>query len=318
MPPSRPSSSRRCSPDRRRDRPRRPVRLVRPGRSARDDPSVLVELAAFEAIQDHATLIDGSWDAPLAGRSGRPCPRAPPRRSASGRRHGSTSQAASGPARQVRVVAHRHLATGPRPTRTGSATPLELDGTATTGRFTTRGPFVIAARALLGPEPGRAVALEWRAIPDLGRLATDQVRSSSANASTACRPEPARRPAAAATSHGRHGPARDPGRGRAIHPRQPQRGHAADDPVRGPRGLRDPARRRAAPRAAADRTSPCCAPAARPRGTPRRFWPSTEVGHPGRRRRDRRPPARRRSSWSGARQRSGRSAPAASQRRRHA
>ena len=145
-----------------------------PAGAARDDPSVLVELAAFEAIQDHATLIDGTWEGPLAGDIGATLSEGAA--AALGLEIGDTMdlQSRLGAGTQLRVV----LTGIWRPDPTDPywlESPLELEGTATTGRFTTRGPFVIDRDALLGLEPGRAVALEWRAIPDLGRLATDQV-----------------------------------------------------------------------------------------------------------------------------------------------
>ena len=61
-----------------------------------------------------------------------------------------------------------------------------------------------------------------------------------------------------------------PGRRQAVDPRQPERDHPADDPVRGPRRLRRPARRRTPRRAASIRDGP----AALARG---------ELGPPGRR-----------------------------------
>ena len=106
--------------------------------------------------------------------SGRRCPKARPRPSVS--TVGDTIELESrvGAGTPVRVVV-----TGIwRPDRTDPywlESPLDLDGTRTTGRFTTRGPFVVGRDALLGLESGRAVAMEWRAIPALDRLATDQV-----------------------------------------------------------------------------------------------------------------------------------------------
>ena len=135
---------------------------------------MLVELAAFEAIQDHATLVDGSWEGPLAGDIGATLSEGAAAALDLGVGDTIDLQSRVGADTTARVVV-----TGIwRPDRTDPywlESPLDLDGTSTAGRFTTRGPFVIDREALFGIEPGRATALEWRAIPDLGRLATDQV-----------------------------------------------------------------------------------------------------------------------------------------------
>ena len=155
------------------------VRIARsgsfaPAGAARDDPSVLVELAAFDAIADHATLVAGDWAGPLVGDIGATLSEGAA--AALGLDVGDTIDLESrvGAGTPVRVVV-----TGIwRPDRTDPywlESPLDLDGTRTTGRFTTRGPFVVGRDALLGLESGRAVAIEWRAIPALDRLATDQV-----------------------------------------------------------------------------------------------------------------------------------------------
>lgn len=144
-----------------------------PAGSDRADGSKLVELASFEGIADHATLIDGAWAAAGADLGATLSEGAA---AALGLRVGDTIELVS---RTGEPIAIRVVVTGIwRPDRSDPywlSAPLDLDGTVTTGRFTTRGPFVVDQAALLALESGRGVAMEWRALPDLGRLATDGV-----------------------------------------------------------------------------------------------------------------------------------------------
>jgi FtsX-like permease family len=144
-----------------------------PAGSDRADGSKLVELASFEGIADHAALIDGAW-------------------ATAGTDLGATLSEGAALALDLQVgdtmdltsrvgdaIATRVVVTGIwRPDRTDPywlAVPLDLDGTVTSGRFTTRGPFVVDQAALLALDPARGAAMEWRALPDLGHLATDGV-----------------------------------------------------------------------------------------------------------------------------------------------
>lgn len=142
--------------------------------SDRNDGSVLVELAAFEGIAEHATLIAGDWALLTGGNLGATLSEGAAK--ALGLEVGDSIELAS---RVDPTVLAQVVVTGIwRPDRTDPywlEHPLDLDGTRTTGRFTTRGPFVVSRDALLGLDPSRAIALEWRALPDLGRLSTDQV-----------------------------------------------------------------------------------------------------------------------------------------------
>lgn len=144
-----------------------------PAGSDRADGSKLVELASFGGIADHATLVDGAW-------------------ATAGKDLGATLSEGAALALDLQVgdtidltsrvgeaVSTRVVVTGIwRPDRSDPywlAVPLDLDGTITTGRFTTRGPFVVDEAALLALAPTRGAAMEWRALPDLGGLATDGV-----------------------------------------------------------------------------------------------------------------------------------------------
>jgi ABC-type antimicrobial peptide transport system, permease component len=157
-----------------------------PAGSDRADGSLLVGLAAFEGIADHATLIAGSWatttgdpsvdpsvgpaDAPLGATLSE---------GAAGALHLGVGDSIDLASRLDPTLTVPVLVTGIwRPDRTDPywlGNTLDLDGTQTTGQYTTRGPFVIDRDALLRLDAARAIALEWRALPDLGRLATDQV-----------------------------------------------------------------------------------------------------------------------------------------------
>jgi len=144
-----------------------------PAGAAHDDPSQLVQLAAFERIEDHATLVDGDWTRPTTGLGATISEGAA---AALGLKVGDSIDLVS---RLDHAIAVHVVVTGIwRPDRADPywlGAPLELDGTATTGTFTTRGPFVVGRDALLALDPSRATAIEWRAMPDLGRLATDGV-----------------------------------------------------------------------------------------------------------------------------------------------
>ena len=150
-----------------------------------DDPSQLVQLAAFEGIEAHATLVDGDWTSPTQGLGATLSEGAA---AALGLKVGDSIDLVS--RLNDSVTAHVVVTGIWRPDRAdpywlGSA--LDLDGTATTGTFTTRGPFVVDRDALLALEPTRATALEWRALPDLGRLVHGRRRRPAASGSTASR-----------------------------------------------------------------------------------------------------------------------------------
>ena len=246
-----------------------------PAGAARDDPSVLVELAAFEAIADHATLVAGDWEGPLAGDIGATLSEGAA--AALGLGVGDTIDLESrvGAGTPVRVVM-----TGIwRPDRTDPywlESPLELDGTRTTGRFTTRGPFVVSREALLGLESGRAVAA--RVAGDPGpRSPGDRPGRRTPRTHRLAR-GPGRRRDRRQPAAGHVRPAGHARRGRTVHPRQPQRHHAVDDPVRRARRLRDRAGRRDAPRTAPDRPRPDALPRRLDRAS--RVHGLDGVGHP--------------------------------------
>ena len=133
-----------------------------------------MSLAAFEGIERHATLLDGEWSRPVGNALG-----ATISEGAASALDLAVGDRIALESRRDPSIATQVVITGIwRPDRTDPywlAAPLDLDGTETTGRFTTRGPFVIDRAALLALEPSRGTALEWRALPDLGRLSTDQV-----------------------------------------------------------------------------------------------------------------------------------------------
>lgn len=161
------------------------ARVVRSGSFApvgsdRADGSLLVGLAAFEGIAEHATLIAGSWTAPAGATGGATAPLGATLSEGAARvLHLGVGDSIDLASRLDPTLKAKVAVTGIwRPDRSdpywlGNA--LDLDGTETTARFTTRGPLVVDRDALLRLDPSRAIALEWRVLPDLGRLATDQV-----------------------------------------------------------------------------------------------------------------------------------------------
>ncbi len=134
----------------------------------------LVVLGSFEGIEGHATIVDGRWAEPGA---------APV--------EATLSEAASGvlgvrtgdrlslagrldPGRRVEVViTGTWRADLADPYWLGE--PLVLVGTETSGRFTTRGPLVVAAEDLTTGALVAALDAQWRAIPDVDGFRPDTI-----------------------------------------------------------------------------------------------------------------------------------------------
>jgi len=140
-----------------------------PYADATADPETVSELdvfAAFEGIDRHATLLDGRWAEP--GRSPLEATVSEAAARVLGVRVGDRLELRS------RLTASRTVAV----TITGTwradasdpywlADPLILEGSQPGGRFTTRGPLVVAQDELTVGALAEALDVQWRAIPDL-------------------------------------------------------------------------------------------------------------------------------------------------------
>ena len=242
---------------RRRDRPRRAFRFVRPGGRGARRP--------VRARRTRCVRVDPGSRQPHRRQLGRPTHRRCRSHPVGGRRRRARPEGRRpdrprepprwrGPGRDR---AHRHLAPGPdRPVLARGTTRTRRDDDdgslhdARSVRHRSRGPAGprggAVRRARMAGHPGPRAAGDgpgWRITRthrQPGRTSRGRDRRTSA------------------AGHDR--PARDIGRRRTIDPGQPQRDHAVDHPVRGPGGLCDRARRRDAPRAEAHGSRPHALP----------------------------------------------------------
>lgn len=141
-----------------------------------DDPGGLTRLAAYRAIEEHATIVDGRWPEP----GGDPFEAVLSEGAAKAldAAHGSILELVSrdNPSVTARVqVVGIWRADRDDPYWTGDV--LELEGVETRGPFTTSGPIVIPSNDLVRRLAVRELDLEWRAFPDVDGLRVDGLES---------------------------------------------------------------------------------------------------------------------------------------------
>ena len=141
-----------------------------------DDPGGLTRLAAYRAIEDHATLVDGRW----------PEPGGDPFEAVLSEGAAEALDAATGSTLELvsrdnpSVTARVQVVGTWRADRDDpywTADTLELDGVETRGPFTTSGPIVIPRDDLVSRLAVRELDLEWRAFPDVDGLRVDDLES---------------------------------------------------------------------------------------------------------------------------------------------
>ncbi len=143
----------------------RSASLAPAGLDAADAPKNLTRLAAFEGIADHADLLAGRW--PDAGR--KPVEAALSEGAAAelGLAVGQEVTLAAGIGEETTVPVE--VVGIWRPHRDDVywlGDPLDLDGIATAGDRTTRGPYVVASEDLAGGVVPGSLELRWRGLPD--------------------------------------------------------------------------------------------------------------------------------------------------------
>ncbi len=133
------------------------------------DPATVTDLvqpASFEGIERHAELVDGRWAE--AGRTPIEATLSQAAAGIMGVETGDTLTLANrlDPGRVVDVVITGTWRADPAdPYWLGD--PLVLDGTDTSGRFTTRGPLVVAEAEIATGPLSEPLDVRWRAIPDV-------------------------------------------------------------------------------------------------------------------------------------------------------
>jgi hypothetical protein len=147
------------------------VRVLRssPYADAAADPESVTDLdlfASYEGIEDHATLVEGRW--PASGGQHVEATVSEPAATQLGLATGDRLSLVS------RLDANRHVDVEITGTwRADPADPwwlgdtLALTGTETGGRFTTRGPFIVAADELRTGRLAESLDAQWRAIPSI-------------------------------------------------------------------------------------------------------------------------------------------------------
>lgn len=147
------------------------VRVLRsaPYAAASADAETVTDLelfAAYDGIEGHATLLDGAW--PTADRTPLEATLSEGAATILGLRTGDTVTLVSrlDAARVVDVrITGTWRADPADPWWLGD--PLGLTGTETSGRFTTRGPLMVAAQELRTGPLAEALDAQWRAIPTI-------------------------------------------------------------------------------------------------------------------------------------------------------
>lgn len=126
----------------------------------------LEQLAAFEGIEAHARLVDGRWAE--AGRTPVEATVSQAAAAAIGATTGDTISIVNrlDPGKRVDVAITGTWLADPEDPY-WLADPFVLDGRETSGRFTTRGPLVVAAADLTGGPLSEPLDAQWRAIPDV-------------------------------------------------------------------------------------------------------------------------------------------------------
>jgi hypothetical protein len=135
----------------------------------------LAELASYEKIDRHATLLEGAW--PASGHE--------PMQTAVSRAVADQLSLSTG---DTLTISNQRASGGPldievsgiwqpddRADPYWNAEPLELDGMTTSASFATHGPFVVAPEDLFSRGAIGNVTFEFRALPDFDRLAVDDV-----------------------------------------------------------------------------------------------------------------------------------------------
>ncbi len=150
---------------------------------AADDPETLTDLtqlASFQGIEGHAALVDGRW--PVAGQTPLEATVSQGAAAALGVRTGDTLSLVN------RLDASRRIDVAITGTWRADpadgywlADPLALEGTQTSGRFTTRGPLVVDDSDLTAGALSEPLDAQWRAIPDVNGFAPDSLDAVAAD-----------------------------------------------------------------------------------------------------------------------------------------
>ncbi|HET9455793.1 MAG TPA: FtsX-like permease family protein [Candidatus Limnocylindrales bacterium] len=141
-----------------------------------DDPGGLTRLAAYRAIEDHATLVDGRWPEP----GGEPFEAV--------LSEGAATALDAAPGSTLELVSRDNPSVTARVRIVGiwradrddpywTADALELEGVETRGPFTTSGPIVISSDDLVRRLGVRELDLAWRAYPHVDGLRVDGLES---------------------------------------------------------------------------------------------------------------------------------------------
>ena len=152
--------------------------------SAASDVTDLAVFASYEGIEDHATLVDGTW--PTPGASPVEATLSEGAAAALGVAAGDTLQLAS------RLDASRTedvSITGVwRPDPSDPwwvGDPLALTGSEAGGSFTTRGPLMVTADEVVALAPTQPVDAQWRAIPHVAGFTPENVDEAASLAASA-------------------------------------------------------------------------------------------------------------------------------------
>ena len=151
------------------------LRLARSGSfvpAGRGDATRLVVFGSYEAIERHAKLVEGSWPASNAAQgpvqAALSAPAAAELKLALGGVLKVASTADPSHIVDARVVGLYRV--GDRQDPYWWADPLELDGIAVSGSFTTLGPLVVTRDDLLGRVVTGKAELAWRVFPSFERI----------------------------------------------------------------------------------------------------------------------------------------------------
>ena len=150
---------------------------------AAGDPETLTDLtqlASFQGIEDHAALVDGRW--PAAGQTPIEATVSEGAAAALGVRTGDTLSLVNrlDASRRVDVAITGTWRADPADAY-WLADPLAIEGSETSGRFTTRGPLVVAEADLTTGALGEPLDAQWRAIPDVNGFDPDTLDAVAAD-----------------------------------------------------------------------------------------------------------------------------------------
>jgi ABC-type antimicrobial peptide transport system permease subunit len=150
---------------------------------AAGDPETLTDLtqlASFQGIEDHAALVDGRW--PTARQTPIEATLSQGAAAALGVRTGDTLSLVNrlDANRRVDVVITGTWRADPADAY-WLADSLAIEGSETSGRFTTRGPLVVAGPDLTTGALSEALDAQWRAIPDVNGFDPDSLDAVAAD-----------------------------------------------------------------------------------------------------------------------------------------